>query len=60
MIDVDLALVGNDVNHRWNALQWVVQQYGSADSGLWKLKGLQHICFRNPKHATLFLLRWSS
>jgi hypothetical protein len=59
MTDVDLELVGKDDNHRWLALRWVVQQYGSAESGLWKLKGLQHICFKEPKHATHFILKWS-
>lgn len=59
MTEVDLELVGCDENHRWNALRWVVQQYGSSEDGLWKLRGLKHICFKESKHATHFILRWS-
>jgi hypothetical protein len=57
--EVDLDLIGKDVDHRWKALCWVVEKYGTAKTGIWRLKGLQHISFRDPKHATYFILKWS-
>jgi hypothetical protein len=59
MTDVDLNQIGNDQVHRWNAIYWLIKTYGPADDGNWRLRGLNLISFKEPKHATHFILRWS-
>lgn len=59
MIEVDLYKIGFDMDRKREALEWLYCTYGSMNEGLWKLKGLRYILFKNPKHATFFTLKWS-
>jgi hypothetical protein len=59
VIEIDLSQIGFDMNRKREAIEWLYCQYGSINEGLWKLKGLRYIQFKNPKHATFFVLKWS-
>lgn len=59
MTQVDLDFIGSSHVDRQTAIKWLMDTYGPPSQESWKLKGLQYICFKQPKHATLFILRWS-
>jgi spore maturation protein CgeB len=59
MTEVDLNFIGNDHDHRLEAIKWLVKTYGVSDPDVWRVKGLDRIYFKNPKHATIFILKWS-
>ena len=59
MIEVDLENIGFDMDQKHKAIEWLYCQYGSINEGLWKLKGLRYVYFKEPKHATHFVLRWA-
>lgn len=59
MTEVDLQIIGNEPSHRQNAVRWLMDNYGLPDHNSWYLKGLQYVYFKEPKHATHFVLKWS-
>jgi hypothetical protein len=59
MTKVDLNFIGFTPQTRWNAIEWLIDQYGPSQLNTWYLGGLDRIYFKNPKHATLFILKWS-
>ena len=59
MTEVDLEYIGLDPKHAQAAIDWLYCRYGPINEGMWKLKGLRYILFKEPKHATYFVLKWS-
>lgn len=59
MTEIDLYNIGFDMNRKREAIEWLYCRHGSINEGLWKLKGLRYVLFKEPKHATHFVLRWS-
>lgn len=59
MTTVDLENIGLTVPHRWKAIQWLEENYGLMNEGNWKIFNLRYVKFKDDKHATLFILRWS-
>jgi hypothetical protein len=59
MTEVDLENIGFNMANKIPAIEWLYCQYGVQSKGLWKLKGLRYVYFKEPKHATHFVLRWS-
>lgn len=57
--EVDLEHIGFNTKHKHAAIEWLYCRYGSINEGLWKLRGLRYVLFKEPKHATHFILRWS-
>jgi hypothetical protein len=58
-MEVNLSFIGNDPWYRSKAICWLEEKYGPASEGYWRLMGLTHIYFREPKHATLFIMKWT-
>lgn len=56
---VDLENIGFNMDHKQAAIEWLYCQYGSINEGMWKLRGLRYVLFKEPKHATHFVLKWS-
>jgi hypothetical protein len=59
MTQIDLNHIGLTIPHRWEAIKWLEKNYGTMDKGFWKISNLQYVEFKEDKHATLFLLKWS-
>ena len=59
MTTVDLENIGLTVPHRWKAIKWLEENYGLMNEGNWKIFNLRYVKFKDDKHATLFILRWS-
>lgn len=59
MTTVDLENIGLTVPHRWEAIRWLEENYGHMSDGNWKISNLRYIKFKDDKHATVFILRWS-
>jgi len=59
MVEVDLEQIGFNMDHKVKAIEWLYCRYGSTNEGLWRLKGLRYVLFKDPKHATFFCLKWS-
>ena len=57
--EVDLEQIGFNMENKVEAINWLYCRYGSTNEGFWKLKGLRYVLFKEPKHATHFVLRWS-
>ena len=51
--------IGFNMENKIEAIEWLYCRYGSINEGLWKLKGLRYVLFKEPKHATFFVLKWS-
>lgn len=56
MTKVNLESIGHDSYYRLKAIEWLIETYGTKN---WSLIGLNFIEFKNPKHATHFIMRWS-
>ena len=59
MTEVDLRNINFNMVNKLPAIEWLYCQYGAQSEGLWKLKGLRYVYFKEPKHATYFVLRWA-
>lgn len=59
MTEVNLEFIGNDPLHRRSAVKWLIDNYGLPDRNSWYVKGLQYVYFKESKHATHFILRWT-
>jgi hypothetical protein len=59
MVEVDLEQIGFNMDHKVKAIEWLYCRYGPINEGLWRLKGLRYVLFKDPKHATFFCLKWS-
>jgi hypothetical protein len=59
MTIVDLEFIGNDPLHRRSAIKWLNDSYGLPAYDSWYVMGLQYVYFKEPKHATHFILKWS-
>jgi hypothetical protein len=59
MTEIDLNLIGVSPQHRWEAIGWLISNYGLSQADTWYMIGLDTVCFNNPKHATHFILKWS-
>jgi len=57
--EVDLYNIGFNIDRKREAIEWLYCRYGSINEGLWKLRGLRYIQFKNSKDATYFILKWS-
>jgi hypothetical protein len=57
--EVDLENINFNMTSKIPAIEWLYCQYGAQSEGLWKLKGLRYVYFKEPKHATHFVLRWA-
>lgn len=59
MTEIDLENIGFNIDRKQAAIEWLYCQYGSINEGMWKLRGLRYVLFKEPKHATHFVLKWS-
>lgn len=59
MTEIDLENMGFNIDRKQAAIEWLYCQYGSINEGQWKLRGLRYVLFKDPRHATLFVLKWS-
>lgn len=59
MTEVDLENIGFNMDRKQEAIEWLYCRYGSINEGIWKLRGLRYVLFKDPRHATLFVLKWS-
>lgn len=59
MTQIDLNHIGLSISRRWEAIKWLEKNYGTMNQGLWRIYNLRFIKFKEDKHATLFLLKWS-
>ena len=57
--EVDLENINFNMVNKLPAIEWLYCQYGAQSEGLWKLKGLRYVYFKEPKHATHFILKWN-
>lgn len=58
MITVNLDYIGIKVEDRVDAIWWLVERYGPAGKD-WEIDQLTYVKFKNDKHATHFVLRFS-
>lgn len=58
MTRIDLDHIGLDIPHRQKAVMWVCDRYGPAGDA-WTIEKLTYVNFKNDKHATYFVLKWS-
>jgi hypothetical protein len=59
MTCVDLEYLSLSTCQRWESVKWLETNYGHMNQGLWKISNLRYVVFKEDKHATLFLLKWS-
>lgn len=59
MTEIDLEQIGLTIPHRWEAIKWLEQKYGTMDQGKWTISNLRHVKFKDDKHAMIFILKWS-
>lgn len=59
MTKIDLEQIGLHIPRRWEAIRWLEKNYGTMDQGHWKIHNLRYVEFKEDKHATYFVLRWS-
>lgn len=59
MTKVDLAQIGQEPINRIMAIRWLTAQYGLPSYDTWYLKSLEFVFFKNPKHATHFIMKFS-
>lgn len=59
MTEIDLQHIGLSIPYRWEALKWIENNYGTVDQGNWEIVDLRYVKFKEDKHATLFILRWT-
>lgn len=58
MTKVDLDKIGVDIDHRREAILWLLDKYGPAGDA-WTVDKLTYVKFENDRDATLFILRWA-
>lgn len=59
MTEIDLENIAFNMENKVPAIEWLYCRYGAQSEGLWKLRGLRYVLFKEPKHATHFVLKWS-
>jgi hypothetical protein len=59
MTVVDLNKIGRTPEERREAIMWLYTKYGPINEGMWKVRGLSEVVFKEDKHATYFCLRFA-
>ena len=60
MTRVNIDSIGTTFEERLHALEWLRTRYGPAGSEWeWEIDQLAYITFKNDKHATHFIMRFS-
>ena len=56
---VDLNNIGKTPDDRLEAIIWLYKKYGPTNKGMWEVRGLSEVVFKEDKHATYFSLRFA-
>ena len=59
MTKINLNQIGQEPVNRIIAIRWLIDHYGLPSYDTWYLKSLEFVFFKNPKHATYFIMKFS-